>query len=355
MTSKQIFARRRVMKLGLASAGLASAGVALAGCSAPQSKDFYHGKTVHIVIGYEPGGGYDSFARIVAFHLGKHIPGNPTVVAENMPGASSMTATGYIYKVAAQDGTMVAATGLSPLLQPLVDPKTATLDPRKLSWLPSSGQGLTLMMVRSDLPIKSWKDLQTMEVHLAGSGALGQNTLFTHVINYTLHTKIKLIHGFLGTAAEMLAIERGEVQGHPGFMWSSLKTMRPEWVRDKKVTILLQYGGMTPAPDLPNVPFARDLITDPHDKLLFDTGVASLQIVRPFFMGPGVPADRLAIMRKAFMDTYNDPDFLADAKKLQIDIMPQDGASVQAFIEKTYSAPPDIIAKLRELYALPES
>jgi tripartite-type tricarboxylate transporter receptor subunit TctC len=350
MDFQNTLARRGVVQLGLASAGLA-----LAGCSAQQSKDFYKGKTVHIVIGYEPGGGYDTFARAVAYHLGKHIPGNPTVVAENMPGASSMTATGYIYKVAPQDGTMIAATGLAPLLQPLVDPKTAQFDPRKLNWLPSSGQGLTLVMVKSTLPIKTWKDLQTTEVHLAGSGALGQNTLFTHVLNATLHTKIKLIHGFSGTAGEMLAIERGEVQGHPGFMWSSLKTMRPEWVRDKTVRVLLQYGGMTPAPDLPDVPFARDLITDPNDKLLFDTGVASLQVVRPFFLGPNVPADRVEIMRKAVMDTYNDPEFLADAKKLSIDMNPQDGQSVQDFITKTYSVPQSVIDKLRQLYALPES
>ena len=349
MTSCGVLARR-----GFAKFALAVGCMALASCTPPEGKDFYQGKTVHVVVGYEPGGGYDSFARIVALHLSKHIPGNPTVVVENMPGASSMTATTYINSVAAQDGTMVAATGLAPLLQPLVDPKMQTIDPRKLAWLPSSGQGLTLIVLSAKTGIKSVADMQANEVKLAGSGALGQNALFAHVINATLHTKIRLIHGFTGSAGELLAIERGEVQGHPGLMWSSLKTMRPEWVRDKTVNILLQYGGNHPASDLPDVPYARDLITDPNDKLLFDTGVASLQIVRPFFMGQGVPADRLEIMRKAFMDTYNDPEFLADAKKLQIEINPEDGAAVQAFIDKTYGVAPEVIEKLRQLYAAQE-
>ena len=325
-----------------------------AACAQETSKDFFKGKTVYVVIGYEPGGGYDAFARIVARHLAKHIPGNPTVVVQNKPGASSMNDTNYIFSVAPQDGTMIAATGLAPLLQPLVESKTPTLDPRKLSWLPSSGQGLSTIVVWKTTPVTTVEDMQKTQITLSGSGALGQTALFSHLINATLHTKIKLIHGFAGSAGELLAIERGEVQGHPGLMWSSLKTMRPEWLRDKDVKVLLQYGGTMPAADLPGVPFARDLITDPTDKELFDVGTASLRIVRPFFMGPGVPADRLAIMRQAFMDTYKDPEFLEDAKKLQIDINPEDGAAVQDFIEKTYSAPPAILDRLRKIYATPE-
>ena len=324
-----------------------------AACTQEDNTNYFKGKTVYVVIGYEPGGGYDAFARIVARHLAKHIPGTPTVVVQNKPGASSMTATNYIYSVAPQDGTMIAATGLAPLLQPLADSKMAAIDPRKLSWLPSSGQGLTTVVVMSKTPVKNVEDMQKTQITLAGSGALGQNALFSHLLNTVLHTKIKLIHGFLGSAAELLAMERGEVQGHPGLMWSSLKTMRPEWLKDKKVRVLLQYGGTKPASDLP-APFVRDLIHDPGDLVLFDTGTASLRIVRPFFMGPGVPADRLALMRQAFMDTYKDPEFLEDARKLQIDINPEDGAAVQALIEKTYSEPPAVLNRLRKIYALPE-
>ncbi len=338
---KSIFARLALM---LGCLGL------VVGCQQKDQANFYVGQTVHIIVGFEAGGGYDAFARVVGRHLGKHIPGNPTVVVQNMPGAASITATNYVLSVGPQDGTQIGASGLAPLLIPLLDPSMAQLDPRKLNWLPSSGQGLSTVAVWHEVPVNTWEDVKTTPIKMSGAGATGQTTLFTRVINEVLGTKFQLIHGYQGSASELLAMERGEIAGQPGLMWSSLKTMRPEWVAEKKVKVLLQYGGTKPAPDLPGVPFVRDLIKDPKDLEMFDVATAPLQVVRPFFMGASVPADRVEIMRKAFMDTYMDPEFLADCEKLQIPIEPASAESVKMLVDNMYNAPADIVARLRKIY-----
>jgi tripartite-type tricarboxylate transporter receptor subunit TctC len=310
--------------------------------AAAPAADFYKGKTVFVIIGYSPGGGYDLYARLLAQHLGKHIPGNPTVVPQNMPGAGSLKAANYLFSVAAKDGlaigTFARAMGNAQLIG------QANFDATKFTWIGSPTRDTSLCVSWVTSPVKTWDDVLTKQTIFGGEGADSDPDIFAKLYKNVYGAKIRLATGFPGTTDIGLAMQRGEVQGLCGISWSTIKAQHGDWLREKKINILLQAAPVKD-PELPNVPTADDFAKTPEQRQILDFVQASQVMARPFAAPPGIPADRKAILRAAFDDTMKDPAFLADAKRIGIDIKPVSGAEIDALVASLYATPKDVVAK----------
>jgi tripartite-type tricarboxylate transporter receptor subunit TctC len=334
--------------MGMRSRRISWAIVALAGLMAFASRawagdvsNFYQGRTINLYIGYSIGGAYDVYARQIARTIGKHIPGNPTVVPQNMEGAGSLRAANYIYSRAPKDGSAIATFARGAAFYPLMGLHGATFDAQKLNWLGSANNETSLCVAWAATGITSIDQLKTQEMTAGGTGPSDDTVQFVKVINATLGTKMRPVTGYPGGGDVLLAMERGEVQGRCGWSYSSLLSTRKSWIADHKINILLQLG-LRKHPDLPNVPLVIDLPMPP-DKLAILRLVFARQVMgRPFVAPPGVPADRIAALRAAFMATMTDPEFLADAEKAQLEIAPVDGEEVQKLVADIYQTPPAV-------------
>jgi tripartite-type tricarboxylate transporter receptor subunit TctC len=303
--------------------------------------EFYKNRTIPVIIGYSAGGGYDLYARVLAQHMGRHIPGNPTLVPQNMPGAGSIKAALYLYSVAPKDGSVIGTFARGMASTALIG--DAKLDARKFTWLGSVTRDTTLCISWNASPIKTWNDAMTRQFTAGGEGAAGDPDIFAKLYKNVFGAKIRLATGFPGTTDVTLAMQRGEVDGLCGISWSTVKSRYPEWVAQKKINFLLQAPGKDP--ELPNVPVASDLAHTPEQHQILNFVVASEVLARPFVAPPGIPADRKAVLRKAFADTVKDPAFLADAKKTMIDINPVSGPEVDAIVASLYATPKDVVQK----------
>jgi tripartite-type tricarboxylate transporter receptor subunit TctC len=313
--------------------------------------DFYRGRTVTLVVSSSAGGGYDIMARTLARYLNKHIPGNPRIVVTNMPGAGGISATNYLYRGAPKDGTVIGSVQNNLPFEPLLGTREAIYDPTKFNWLGSPSIEVGLIVVWKNVPVSSIEDLRQREIAVGSSGANSTPSFYARLINETLKTKMKIVVGYPGQNEAYLAMERGEVDGFPSLFYNTLNATRPNWRTEQNVKVILQYG-LEKEPELPNVPSALDLVTDPEDKLLLQAGLAQVTMGRPYLMPPDVPAERVAIMRRAFEHTLKDPEFLADANRLALGVdanSPRTGAQVQRLLEDAYRMPPNIVARLRTL------
>lgn len=313
--------------------------------------DFYKGKNVSLYIGSAVGGGYDIYARALGRHWGHHIPGKPSFIAKNMPGAASLAMTNFVNNQAPKDGTAIGAPqniipfeGLLRLLSD--DGQKAQFDAREMNWLGSAARDIYLLIAWHTAPVKTFEDLKKQELVLGSSGPNTEHSTTANLWNEIFGTKLKVVTGYPGGTDVMLAIERGEVQGMSGRAYSSLLAANPDWIRDKKVKILLQFG-LKPHPDLKDVPFALDLADNPLDKKMLEFIFTKYEILRLYFTPAGVPADRVAALRAGFDATMKDASFLADAKKTRIDIDPVSGTEVQSMVHKLYEAPPEVVERAR--------
>jgi tripartite-type tricarboxylate transporter receptor subunit TctC len=328
--------------------------VVLAGLGVSQARadpvsDFYQGRTVTMIVTTSAGGGYDTLARAIARHIGKHIPGSPTVVVRNMPGAGGITAMNYLYAGAEHDGSVLAVVSNTPPLEPLFGTKEARFDPTKFNWLGSPSVETAMVLVWHAVPVNSVEDLRKRETVMGASGVNSTPAFFARVLNATLGTRIKVIPGYPGQNDAFLAMERGELDGYPSVFYSALSSTRPTWLADKKAKAIVQYGPEK-MKELGDVPFAPDLITDAADKLLLQVASTPLALGRPLLMPPGVPAERAAAVRTALAETFADPDFLADGAKLGLELnAPRSGEALLQVIERAYQSPPQIIERLRKL------
>src|SRR5215831_7525543 len=320
--------------LGLLSASSAQA--------APAAADFYKGRTVFIIVGYSPGGGYDLYARVLAQYLGKHIPGNPTVVPQNMPGAGSIRAAAYVFTAAPKDGTVIGTFARGMASSALLG--QANFDARKFTWLGSMTKDVTLCVTWNQSPIKTWNDAMTKQFTAGGEGAAGDPDIFAKLYKNVFGANIKLATGFPGTTDITLAMQRREVDGLCGISWSTVKSRYGAWVKEKKINILIQAAPKK-APDLPDVPLASDLAKTMEQRQMLDYAVASEVLARPFVAPPGIPQDRAAILRAAFDATLKDPAFLAEANKDLIDIDPVSAAEAEAVVASLYALPKDVVQK----------
>jgi tripartite-type tricarboxylate transporter receptor subunit TctC len=311
--------------------------------AADDVEDFYRGKTLTLVISYSVGGGYDLYARVLAKYLGKYIPGHPTIVPENMPGAGGLRASNYLYTAAPKDGLVIGTFSRSIPTMPLVTPNL-NFDGRKFGWIGSMSSDTSMCLTGSKSPVKTWHDMLTMPVVMGGQFAAADSDIYARLYDNVLGAKIKLVSGYPGTNDITLAMERGEVDGICGLSWGTIKVAHPEWVNGKTVNFLLQ-AALQKDPELTDVPLALDVIDDPEKKQILDLHFAPQAIGRPFAAPPGIPADRLAALVTAFDATMKDPELLAEAASEKMDIKPMTGHEVDALLSRLYALPPGVIAK----------
>jgi tripartite-type tricarboxylate transporter receptor subunit TctC len=339
-------------RLALAAALIAAS----AGAAAAQSGDavarFYAGKNLTFYIGSTPGGGYDSYARLVARHWGDHIPGHPTVVPVNMPGAGSNKLAAYIYSVAPKDGTAVGEIFPGAILEPLIGDKTVPHDPKKLVYIGSANNEVFVCFVRSDAPIKTFAQAFTTPVRLAASAAGGSTRDFPLMLDRMLGTKFDVVAGYPGSREMMLAVEQGEVAGACGIGVSSLDEAEPDWVPSGKVVVLAQEA-LKPNAEMAarHVPLTLDFAKTDEQRQVLSLMYSQEIFGRPFVAPPGTPPDRVAALRASFMATLKDPATLADAKRVRLYVDPSDGADVQALVAKAYATPPAIVDRLKQAIA----
>ena len=340
---------RRILARGAVSVLLVSAIAAITTARAQTPEEFYKGKTVSMVVSSSPGGGYDTLSRAVARFLPKHIPGNPQVVIRNMPGAGGIVATNHLYRIAARDGTVIGGLQNNTPFEPLFGTKEADYDPTKLNWLGTPSVETGLLIIWHTSKIKTLEDARTMEMTAGASGANSTPSFYARLVNELLGLKIKVIPGFPGQNEAYLAMERGELDSYGVTFWSSLTSTKQDWLRDKKVRFLVQYGPEKEAA-LGDVPYGPDLVKNEEDRQLFEAAYAPLAAGRPFVAPPDVPKDRLAALRKAMLETFKDPEFLMEAKRLQLDVeKPRSGEQIQEQIARVYQMPKSISDRLRRI------
>jgi tripartite-type tricarboxylate transporter receptor subunit TctC len=322
-------------------AALLGAGPAQAG-AAPTPAEFYKGRVINLIIGYSPGGGYDMYGRVLAQHMSKHIPGNPKIIPQNMPGAGSLKAALYIFTAAPKDGTafgtFARATGYSQLFG------HANIDTRKFTWLGSVTQDTTLCISWGTTPIKTWDDVLTKQFLVGGEGAEADPDIFAKLYKNVFGAKMRLVTGFGGTSQISLAMQRGEIQGACGISWTTIQAQHPDWIREKKINMLIQ-AAHEKDPELPDVPMASDFAKTPEQKQMLEFALVGELMARPFAAPPGIPADRKAALMAAFDATMKDPAFLAETKRLVLDVKPVTGAEIDAMVAGLYALPKDVIER----------
>jgi tripartite-type tricarboxylate transporter receptor subunit TctC len=322
--------------LGTSGAALAQQDVA----------DFYRGKTVRIVVGVGVGSGYDINARAIARHLSNHIPGNPSVIVQNQPGAGSLTMTNALYNTGPFDGTVIGASFNGMPTTPLLQPTGVRFDPVKLLWIGSSNREAQVTYLWHTAPVDTFEDIRSKEI-VVGAQAPGTTQYdYPMLVNHLFGFKFKVITGYESTPKIHLAMESGEVQGNGASNWSTLKALNASWIAEKKIKILAQWA-LRKHPDLTDVPMVLDLAKNDRDRQALLLALARLEFGRPFFLPPNVPADRVAALRLAFDATMKDKEFLADAEKVKIDIDPLSGEEVAALVEQVARTSPDTAARVR--------
>jgi tripartite-type tricarboxylate transporter receptor subunit TctC len=325
---------RIVPALLLVLAGLAPA-------RADSIADFYQGRTIEVEVGYSTGGGYDIYARMLARHMGRFIPGNPTLVPKNMPGAGSLRLANWLANAAPRDGSVFGTIGRGTAFDPVLGQPGAQFVAADFSWIGSMNQEVSICASWHDSGVSTFQDLLTKEL-LVGAVSNNDDTgQFARVMNTVLGTKMKIVAGYPGGNDVVLAMERGEVKGRCGWSWSSVLAAHMSWWKEKQINILVQLA-LNKHPDLPDVPLVTDLATNPSQRQMLRMIFARQVMGRPFVAPPGVPAERVAALRKAFMDTLADKDFLADSAKARLEINPVAGDKVEELVKEIYATPPEV-------------
>jgi tripartite-type tricarboxylate transporter receptor subunit TctC len=309
-----------------------------------QAEDFYRDKQLRILVGTDAGGDHDFSARLVARHLFRHIPGTPQILVQNMPGAASMTAANYLYNAAPQDGTVIAALVSTIPHGQIFGDKNVKFDVTKFQWIGSPSSSVDLIVAWRDSAVTSLADAKRQPVLLGATTRSSAGGTETALANELLGTRFKLITGYKGGNEIDLAMERGEVRGRAGQSWSGWKATRPDWVRDGKLTVLVQIG-LKHAADLPQVPLMSDLAPDLERRQILDLYSGAVALGRPLLVGPDVPPERVALLRAAFRAMINDPQFREDAGKVGVSIEPVTGEELQAIVARMVATPRDIVAK----------
>lgn len=306
------------------------------------AQDFYKDRQISMLVASGVGGGYDVYARALGRHMPRHIPGNPVFVARNMPTAGGLTAANTLYNASERDGSVIAALTNGVPMDPLFGVKEAKFDGRKFSWIGSMGKLQNVCATWHANPIKTIQDAQAREVVVGASGTTSNSSIMPRIANEVLGTKFRIINGYDPSSGLNKALESGEVEGICGLGWSTLTASRPDWVRDNRLNVLVQFG-FEKLPELPNVPSALDLVTSAEKRAILELILVRQETGRPIVGPPDVPADRLAILRRAFDATMKDEEFLNEAKKLQLDIDPLDAAAIEKLLAKAYDAPKNVV------------
>src|ERR1043166_7457649 len=321
---------------------------ALAFSRAGAQTDFYRGKTIEIDIGTSVGGGYDAYARMVSRHLGKYIPGNPTVVPKNMEGGGGMRLANFLFNAAPKDGTTIATINRGIGFDQLLGNKSAQFEAARFNWVGSTNNEVSACVAWHTHGITRYEQVFDKELVVGATGPAADTFQFPKIANGVLGTKFKIIPGYPGGNDIDLAMERGEVQGRCGWAWTALKATHQPWLDQKKINILFQMG-LDKHPDLPNTPLIMDLAKNDDDRAVFKFIFARQVMAWPYATPPGVPPERVAILRKGFADTLNDKDFLAEAAKGNLEIRPVSGDAIQKLVAEVAATPAAILQRTTAL------
>ncbi len=311
--------------------------------------DFYAGKTIEIVVGSAAGGGYDIYARALAKYWGNYIPGHPAFIVRNMPGAGSARSLAYISTNAPKDGTVIAAPMPGAILGPLLDDKPQTgFDPTKVIYIGTADSGVRVCVTSEKSKIKTFDDALKQKTIMGATGGHGSSSDYAYLHKHTSGAKFDVVTGYVGMADTSLAMEQGELDGTCGWDWSSLKSMKPDWVKNKRMNILVQVGLDTdPELDKLGVPKVWQYVPAEDDRKVVEL-IASQQVFMRFFIAPpGTPPEQIATLRQSFDKAVKDENFLKDAERLHIAIEPLPGEKVQNLVKKIYDTPKDIVERTK--------
>jgi tripartite-type tricarboxylate transporter receptor subunit TctC len=326
--------------------------LAIAACptsgEAQTVEEFYRSKSITMLVGGGAGGGYDTYARIFARHLSRHIPGNPNIIAKNMPAAAGLAAASTLYTTAERDGSTIAAFTNGAAMDPLFGNPSARYDAQKFNWLGSIGKLQNVCATWHSSPVTGIEAARERQVIVAAAGATSNTAIVPRTLNALVGTKFKVIAGYDTGAGLTLAVERGEAEGICGLSWSTMKASRPHWIRERLLNVIVQMG-LTKLAELPDVPSALELVADPEKRQVLELILIRQEAGRPFAAPPGVPADRLAALRRAFAATLDDAEFRSDADKSQLEIEPLSGAEIERLLATAYGAPRPIVQQAAAL------
>jgi tripartite-type tricarboxylate transporter receptor subunit TctC len=329
--------------LGLVAAAGATMQGDMAACAADPIADFYSGKNVQLVIGYAPGGGYDIYARALARHMARHIPGNPSIVVQNMPGAGSIKAANYLYNIAPKDGTAFGGFSRGAFLDPLLGRgEGVQYVAAKYGWLGSISNEVGVCAFRSESGIATWRDMQTKPYVIGSTGAGADSDVFPTVLRKMFGLPMKVVAGYHSAADVVLAITRKEVDGRCGWSWSSMMAWNKDLFHSKAINVALQLADQKLA-ELPDTPSILEVARDADQRSALKLIVSRQTMARPYVAPPGIPPERLNALRAAFDATMTDPDFLADAQRQDLEVRPVSGREADALINEIYASPPAVV------------
>jgi tripartite-type tricarboxylate transporter receptor subunit TctC len=317
-------------------------------CAQPSKAQDTIDRPVTIYVAGTAGGGIDLYARLVSRHIGRHIPGKPTVTVQVMPGAGGIRAANYLAEQAPRDGTAMTTFAGGPILEPLIGARNPGYDMSGFTWIGAITKDVGLCIAWGATPFKTIDDVRQQQMVVAGTGAGSETDTWPVVLNDVIGTKFKLVTGYVGTQETILAIERGEAHGRCVFSYSALKIAKPDWLRDKKINVLV-VTALERSPDFPRVPAVVDLVAKPEDRQLLELMVGPSAMARPFAAPPGLPANKAALLRRAFDATMQDPEFRAEAERIQADLAPTRGEEVQQLVARLYATPRPVVERVKRL------
>jgi tripartite-type tricarboxylate transporter receptor subunit TctC len=313
------------------------------------AQEFYKGKQINFVVSADAGNSYDTFARLLARHLAKHIPGEPHILVQNMPGAGGLRATNWLFNVAPRDGLTIGMINNTLAFDPLYGNRLAQFEAVKFNWLGTPSQESAMLLVWHTVPVNTIEEAARRELTLSATGSGSTPAFFARVLASIFNLKVKLIVGYKSQTEGFLGMERGENDGNASPFWTSLTADNPSWIAEKKIKVLVYYGA-TRNPEIPG-PYVMDLIADPEKRAMMELAQAGLAMGRPVTAPPGVDAEKVAILRKAFEAVLSDGEYLAECARARLNCSnPSTGSQVLEFVKKIYASPPDAVEKIRAIY-----
>jgi tripartite-type tricarboxylate transporter receptor subunit TctC len=339
---------RRPVRVGCLISAIAAAGLSAA--KAQSIEEFYRGKQLSMIIGYPTGGSNDIYARAVARHIGKHIPGNPSVIPKNMPGGGSLTAANHVFNVAPKDGTVLSLIAPTIPLEERLGAPNVRLKVTEFNWIGRVAPSVNLTFVMSTVPVKTIQDTFKREIILGASARTSTVALYPMVLANVTGAKFKMVMGYKSSSTAMLAMERGEVEGHSTSM-EIVRALHPDWIADKKITILVQYS-LKRHPEMPDVPMSWELRRNDDEKQILRIVANATEVGKLILSTPNTPADRIQALRRAFDATVKDPAFLTELKNQRVDVGPMPGEELQQLVAEVANVSPAIIDKVKAIYPL---
>ncbi|MGE5538777.1 MAG: Bug family tripartite tricarboxylate transporter substrate binding protein [Gemmatimonas sp.] len=335
-------------------AWIAAAAVAGVVAGAAHADDFYRGKQMRLIVGSDAGGGYDSYARLLARHWPDFIPGQPSIVVQNMPGASSMKAMNEIANNAPKDGTVVGGVQNNIAFEPLLNisgaRENAKFDPLELTWIGAATKDVSIAVIWHASSIRTIEDAMKRSVNVGASGPATSTSITARIMNSVIGTRFNVINGYKSQNDINLAIERGEIEGTIGVQYATITNTHPHWLAEKKVRIVAQVAAEKHA-DLPDVPLLRDIVKTDDARRQVDLAFASTGMGRPFLAPGGLPADRTKVLRDSFLLAFRSPGLLEEAKKLKLEIIPTGGEDIRKLLAEAYASPKDVVDKVSAMLA----